>query len=137
MRSPDPWRKQRRARNRELRQRGVKVCRTRWVALVRPEAIPIPEWARIRAVHGLSEREDAVWLQRSDAWLLARMDREAGGEPEMTECEFRRCEICRRPLLAEDAEARRELTESAATGGKKPCGGECFAAARDGRWRRE
>ena len=125
----------RRARNRELREKGRKPCRMRKAWHVRPEVIAVPAWALERAVRGLSQSTDAVWLLPTDAWMVARLDREAGGEPEMTEVEFRRCEICRRPLLAEDAEARRHLTESAMTGNQKPCGGECFAAARDKRWR--
>lgn len=131
----DPWRRKRRQRNRELRTLGRNVCRVRRVWKVTPTAITIPDWARQRAVRGLSESDDSVWLQRTDATILASIDRQSGGNPEMTECEFRRCEICWRPLLAEDAEARRGLTESAVTGNQKPCGAECFAAARDKRWR--
>ena len=104
---------------------------------VKPEVIDVPEWAVLRRVRGLSESPDAVWLTRRDGFKLAQLDREAGGEPEVTEVEFRRCDQCHRPLLAEDAEDRRNLNESDQEGRRKPCSSECYAAARDGRWRKQ
>lgn len=132
----DPWRAKRREDVRKRKALGQPVTRQRFVCHVKTNAIPVPDWARLRAVRGLSESDDAVWLSRRDAFMLAQLDREAGGTPEVTEVEYRLCDMCHRPLLAEDAEDRRALNESDQEGRRKPCGSECYAAARDGRWKR-
>lgn len=124
----------RRARRYELRCKGIQKAYRRRVWCVEVSAIAMPEWARARAVKGLTQSATRVWLRPRDARMLARIDREAGGEPAMAEAEFRRCGVCNRPLLGLDAAARRELDESAVTGRQLPCGGDCLEAARDKRW---
>lgn len=111
---------------------GVKERRQRMVRRVEPELIPIPQWARERAVRGLSRGEEFVWLLPGDARQLERMDREAGGEPKVLETEFRRCRHCGKPAVGADAVAMRGLD----MGGQDwaPCGDECDAAKADRRW---
>lgn len=132
--------RRRRARRREIRsdieRAGRKEARRRWIARVDLDAIPMPAWAAERRIAGLTFTESAVWLPRRDAQFLARLDRECGGNPGYMETELRRCGVCGRPLLGEDAAYRRRLDESARTGRIKPCGSECPEASKDGRWRR-
>lgn len=120
---------------RELRDRGVKPTRIHRIHAVRITAIPMPEWARARRIPHLSFSESFVWLRPKDAWLLLRLDRDAGGSPYAMESEYRRCPVCWRPLVGDDARLRRQLDESCQTGRQLPCGSECLDAAKDGRWR--
>jgi len=119
----------------ELRNRGIQPARIHRVMGVRITAILMPDWARARSIEGLSVSDSFGWFRPSDARFLMRLDREAGGEPRSAEAEYRRCEVCGRPLIGEAARMRRELDESCRTGRQLPCGQECLDAARDGRWR--
>lgn len=119
----------------EFKARNIREARRRRIVAVRLTAIPMPDWARQRRIVGLSFSESFVWLRPSDARFLMRLDREAGGNPYAAETEYRRCGLCHRPLIADDARMRRDLDESSAEGRMKPCGAECVAASRDGRWR--
>jgi hypothetical protein len=113
---------------------GIKERRQRMARRVEPELIAIPEWARKRAIRGLSTGEEFVWLLPGDARLLERTDREAGGNPRVLETEFRRCRHCGRPALGSDAVAMCGLD----MGGQDwaACGNECDEACKDGRWRK-
>ena len=128
-----------RARRREIRtdiaRAGRKEAQRRWIARVDLDAIPMPAWAAERRIPGLTFTESAVWLRRRDAKFLCRLDRAGGGSPGYAETEMRRCGVCHRPLLGEDAVYRRRLDESAVTGRMKSCGSECAEASKDGRWR--
>lgn len=95
----------------------------------------MPAWAVERCVRGLSRSATRIWLRPRDAAFLARLDREAGGTPDLVEMEVRYCPVCDRPLLGEDAAARRILEESSMTARQRPCGSECLEAAEDRRWR--
>ena len=112
---------------------GIKERRQRMVRRVEPKLVLIPEWARKRAVRGLSTGADFIWLFPGDARLLERMDREAGGEPSVLETEFRRCKHCGRPALGADAAAMLGLDMGCQDWA--PCGDECDAARADRRWR--
>lgn len=121
------WRRERQQR-REDRERTRCWRRTtprlRMIALVEVTAIPMPTWAKAKAVPGLSVSPSSVWLGRIAANLLARIDREAGGEPRITPTVYRRCAICKRPLLGEQAEARFDLDRKF-EGKRLPCGPDC------------
>ena len=119
----------------DRRNRGIKIARVQRIRGVRITAIPMPAWAAERRIKGLSFSDSFVWLMPSDARFLMRLDHEAGGDPHCAETEFRRCPVCNRPLIGDDARMRRDLDESAQTGRQKPCGAECIAASRDKRWR--
>lgn len=124
-----------RARRAERAARGIKERRQRMVWRVEVTAIAVPAWARARALRGLTSGEAYLWLRRGDAKMLERLDREAGGEPMVIEAEFRRCKICWRPLLGDDAAARRAQELGGATADQLPCGPECYDASKDKRWR--
>lgn len=129
------WRRMARRAARARRQAlGIKERRQRMVRRVEPELVAIPEWARKRAVKGLSAGADFVWLLPGDARALERLDRDAGGEPAVLETEFRRCRHCRRPALGEDAVALRGQDMRGEDWSQ--CGDQCDEAKRDGRWRR-
>lgn len=120
-----------RARRKAL---GVKERRQRMVRRVEPELIAIPDWARKKAVKGLSTGADFVWLLPGAARLLEKIDREAGGEPRVVETEFRRCRHCGRPALGADAVEMRGKD----MGGEdwSACGDQCDAAKADRRWQK-
>lgn len=122
-------------RKRELRDRGIQPARLERILAVRITEIEMPAWAHERRIRGLSFDDTFVWLRRRDARYLMRLDYEAGGRPRWTETEFRRCPVCGRPLIGDDARMRRDLDESCVTGRQRPCGAECLEAARDKRWR--
>lgn len=123
-------------RKQELHWRGIPQARMQRIRGVRITAIPMPGWARERRIRGLSFTESFVWLWPRDARFLMRLDHEAGGSPYCAETEYRLCPVCTRPLIGDEARARRRLDESCATGRQLPCGGECIEASRDGRWRK-
>lgn len=126
-------RRQRAAR----KARGIRERQRRWIARIDVDAIAVPEWARRRAVRGLSGSETHVWLRRGDARALEHLDREAGGSPVVTEVEFRYCGVCGRPLIGEEAAARRLSDMGGRTADQLPCSGECYEAAKDKRWIRQ
>lgn len=130
-------REKRRERNAELKMRGITRCYKRRVCCVTITATPMPEWCYKRRIRGLTMSHSRVWLRPKDAWVLRCLDLEIGGRPTITEAEYRRCPVCWRPLLGEDAEARRELNESSFTARQIPCGDGCLDAAKDKRWRKE
>jgi hypothetical protein len=106
------------------------------VIRVDPELVPIPEWARKRAVRELSKGEDYVWLRPGDARALAELDRDSGGKPDLVEFEFRLCKNCGRPLIGDEARIRRMGEQAGRTSYMLPCGDDCYEAQRDGRWRK-
>jgi hypothetical protein len=99
------------------------------IALVELDAIDVPGWARRKAIRGLSVERDKIWLRRIAANLLARLDIEAGGQPKVTPTEFRRCGICDRPLLGEEAQIRFDL-DRRFEGHRIPCGPDCVELER-------
>lgn len=126
------WRRQ---VKQDLRRSGNPAARRQWAVCVCLTAIPMPEWAARKRIPGLTFTESTAWLHRRDAKFLIAQDRECGGSATYAETEYRRCGVCGRPLLGDDAALRRRLDESARTGRMKPCGSECIAASKDGRWR--
>ena len=127
-----------RQRRRERRDRlsafGVTPTRARRAWCVTITAIEMPPWAIKKCIPGLSASLTRIWLKPRDARFLMHMDRAAGGQPWYAESEFRRCGVCHRPLLGEDAAARRQMDESTMTGRQLPCGSECIEASKDKRW---
>lgn len=111
-----------------LNKRGIKSTRIRWALCVETTAIVIPEWAKLRRFRGFSYAPNRVWFRgraNGMAQILARQDREAGGKPEVTAVEYRRCEVCGRILLNLEAQARRRLAEACRDGRGLRCGGDC------------
>lgn len=135
MRAADPERRFLRARRRDLRNRGIRVPRIRRVMGVTLEGMAVPEWALRRRVRGLSASEHMVWLSRRDAYRLEHEADELGAHAVTMETEYRRCGVCGRPLVGEDAAARRQAEEMGVTARQLPCGSECLEAARDRRWK--
>jgi hypothetical protein len=117
--------KMRTERRAKLMLHGVTPARRKRVFRIETEAIPIPDWAFHRAVKHFTSSADYVWLNRSDAAVLMRLDKEAGGHPRSIEMEYRICPVCREVSVNEDAAARRQLDESF-FGRMKPCGLYCL-----------
>lgn len=126
------WRRELKA---EFRARGIQAARKQYIVCVRLTAIPMPAWVQGKRIAGLTFTNAIVWLPRPDAKYLIELDRENGGTATYAETEYRRCGVCGRPLLGADAELRRRLDESTATGRMMPCSSECIEAERDGRWK--
>lgn len=129
------YRDLRRSRHENLRCRQTKATRAHRIICVGLSELAMPEWAHKKRVRGLSMTVSTVWLERKDALFLAARDREVGGDPILSEAEFRRCSVCDRPLLGQDAMARRRTEESSSTGQQIPCGPTCIEASTDRRWR--
>lgn len=123
-------RKMRIERRHQLRLRGIKPNRVTMLYRVDVTAIKLPRWALDAAVPELSRSDRHVWLTRSNAKALEELDRQVGGDPKLTEVEYRRCPVCRRMLIGEDAELRRRMNESCMTGEQIPCDSECLARHR-------
>jgi hypothetical protein len=77
------------------------------------------------AVKGLPVTSGQIWLRKKAAKRLCALDRAFGGFSLATITEYRRCDICHRPLLGEEATARRELISRDPNGRSTPCGPEC------------
>lgn len=92
------------------------------------DQIPMPNWAREKAIKGLTLTDSVVWLKRIAGRKLEALDRECGGNPRVTTTQYRPCPICRRPLIGEEAEARWELDKTF-TGTQVPCGPTCLETA--------
>jgi hypothetical protein len=133
------WRSERagrRARRKLFRALGKPLPRVATIVRVRLGALAMPDWARRKAIKGLTLTEDTVWLRRIAGVYLARLDAEAGGEPEMTWAEYRRCTLCGRPLLDAEAELRAE-TDARFGGDQIPCSAECVELSKKKRvWRK-
>lgn len=114
----------------ELRQRGITPNRVTRVYRVDLDKLTVPDWAARRAVKGLSGSRKHVWLRRWDAKRLEECEAQIGGLALLTETEYRKCPVCDRVLIGEDAEMRRRLNESCMTGTQLPCGGDCLARSR-------
>jgi hypothetical protein len=129
------YRDKRRRRRADLEARDIAVPRRHFVVQVTLDQIYVPVWAIERRVKGLTRTVSRIWLRPKDAHFLARLDREAGGNPDLVEAELRYCEVCQRPLIGEDAAARRKLLETSMTAAQLPCGTQCLEARRDKRWK--
>jgi hypothetical protein len=62
-----------------------------------------------------------VWLRAWAAKLALRM----GWAQEVIKTEFKRCLLCHRPLIANEAERYRKLLESSPDARSLPCGPRC------------
>lgn len=119
----------RQARTCTLRRRGIKPARKQWMVCVETTAIEIPGWAREKAEKSLSASAHHVWFRgrrNGRAKILAQQDLAAGGTPEITVMEWRKCSVCGRMLLNLEAEDKRRLDESSPAGRKLACSGECL-----------
>jgi hypothetical protein len=57
--------------------------------------------------------------------MLIALDRAAGGRSQFSKTEFRRCEMCARPLIGLEAETLRRFIESGPLARTLPCGPDC------------
>jgi hypothetical protein len=96
------------------------------VWFLRTDVIAIPAWAFEQKEPGLPFTADYIWTNQSMATMLARLDKEEGGNPELFPCEARRCKVCGLLKLNLMAAHRRMLDESAVDGRNLPCGPECM-----------
>lgn len=125
---PRAERAYRREDKKRLYRRRIKPSRKCWAVCVETTVIQIPHWAQDKALDGMSVGDHHVWFKgrlRKDVKRLMLEDRQAGGDPEYTQVEWRRCPNCKRILLNIEAEARRILNESSRLGREIPCGPEC------------
>lgn len=98
-------------------------------------AYGVPAWAMARAVAGLTSPPHRVWLSPGDAKRLLREDRGKGGRPQVLTTELRHCEMCARPLIAEEAAKRRVLVEACHR--TEPCGPHCAEDRESRLWRKQ
>jgi hypothetical protein len=109
-----------------MKARGITPPNRHEVWSVRiSELLDMPDWVSSFAIRGLGTLPRQVWLRPWKAKLLLALDRAAGGRSEYSKTEFRRCELCARPLIGIEAERRRKLIESGLLAGTLPCGPDC------------
>jgi hypothetical protein len=111
------------ARRKELHAQGIVIPKKQHVFLVEPTTLPeMPEWAEKRRVKGFGSTPGHIWLMRGPARLLIAADHYRS---KRVKVEFKRCVLCRRPMIAAQAEAYRKQLES---GDRSiPCGPDCDA----------
>jgi hypothetical protein len=124
------------ARRQEMRERGIKppLRWEVWRIRVSP-LLTVPDWARQASIRGLQCTANEVWLRPRSAKLLLRIDRARGGYSEFTKTEFRRCDVCYRPLIGSEAEKRRLSIEADPAGRRLACGEGCERDRKLGTWR--
>jgi hypothetical protein len=112
------------ARIRELRSKGTPQARRFIVWHVSPsKLIPIPEEFKAQAIPGLTISDAGVWLRTQSMRSLALRDRLAGGAPWIEKSEFKRCELCGRPMIGTESEGYRVKLEEEGRG--IVCGEHC------------
>jgi len=125
------------ARRQALRSRGVRPPNQldAWCVEVPYKELTaeMKQWLEERMIPGLGSLLTRVWLKPRDARHLMK-----GTIKTLTvvRTECRRCELCARPLVADEAAARRRLIESDMNGREKPCGPRCAEEAQSGVWRK-
>ena len=123
------------ARRREMKERGITPANRQEVWCVEPSAIrDLPDWVANRIVPGLGSSSTLFWLRPYDAKRLLALDRLCGGRSRFTKTEFRHCEVCRRPLISNEAAERRKLVESGPQARELPCGPNCEQDRETGLW---
>ena len=105
-----------------------------WRIQVSPR-LTVPDWARQASIRGLQCAPNEVWLVPRRAKLLLCIDRARGGYSEFTKTEFRRCDLCYRPLIGSEAEKRRLSIEANPEGRTLACGENCERDRKLGTWR--
>jgi hypothetical protein len=109
-----------------MKARGITPANRQEVWNVKLSALlDLPDWLFRRAVQGLAILPHQLWLRPRDAKRLCGLDRAAGGRSHVTKTEFKRCDMCARPLIGIEAEQRRRLIESGPTARTLPCGPDC------------
>jgi hypothetical protein len=106
-------------------QAGIRNANRNWVALVRLKLLDLPAWSIAASIPGLGWDTQSVWLSRPDARRLARQERDSGGRAVVQVFEFRRCDVCRRPLVGAEAEERRRLIVLSPVARSRTCGPRC------------
>lgn len=125
------------AARRALREQGIKSTYRSWAWSVEPAALSfVPDWVLESQIPGLGEQPGRYWLIRQDALALKDLDRAAGGVSRITKIEIRYCEVCWRPLIAQDAERRRKMDQSGPQGRQMPCGPQCVEDGKRGTWKK-
>ena len=110
------------ARRKALRDRGIQTTNKRRIWHVTPTVLKrIPEWIQNQRVSGLA----GLWLRCRAAQVLISLDKAAGGHPMVTVAVFRYCDLCGRPLVGAEANARIAQIEASPTGRSLPCGPTC------------
>lgn len=97
---------------------------------VTPSSVKTPQWALDRAIKGLM----GFWLKRKDGRRLAKFDQACGGYPIILRVPYRRCDVCNRPLLGEEATERLLMLETTVGGREVPCSERCLTERDMGLW---
>jgi hypothetical protein len=114
------------ARRREAKAQGQPIPNRQEVWNVQVTALlAIPDAILRSAIVGLSVQSNAIWLRRGTAKLLIVLDRAAGGRSLVTKAEYKRCNLCNRPLLGPEAANRRYLIETVPEANSVPCSSNC------------
>jgi hypothetical protein len=139
---PDGAALERLPRNRQPRYRAARRKALRAMGLVPPyrhevwqvttsALLEIPQWAIERRVPGLA----SFWLYAADARQLCGLDRKHGGRPTVLKAEYKRCELCNRPLLGSEAAKRNDMLAVTPNGHDVPCGPNCCADRQSKLWK--
>lgn len=118
----------RRAKRRAKENRSRTFARLATVGHVELDKIPMPDWAKAKAVRGLTLTDRSIWLRRISARKLMREDEAAGGTPRVTFTVWRFCQICQRSRLGLEAEYKAHVDRLGPR--NPPCGPDCLEIER-------
>ena len=124
------------AHRRALNASGITTARAMHIINVKPSAIfDIPDSILRSEIPGLPKITGCVWLLPRDAKKLMTLDSRYGGWSKTLRVEFRRCDVCNRPLLGAEAADRRQVINNSPTARQIPCGDQCAEDLASGLWR--
>jgi hypothetical protein len=98
--------------------------------------LDLPDSLFRRAVQGLAISAHQIWLRPKDARRLCALDRAARGGSQVPKTEFKRCDMCARPLLGIEAKQRRKLIETGPTARTLSCGPNCERDRKPRGWKK-
>lgn len=115
------------ARKKAMYAEGIIPSRRLEVWVVKVARIEIlPAWLKQRVIPGLKpSAPNQFWLRHLDAAALASFCETVRVAYSLVKTEFKRCELCERPMVGSEAEAYRAQIDSCAKGREKPCGRNC------------
>jgi hypothetical protein len=135
------------ARRQEMRICGIVPANRQKVWCVRCSGVGhIPQWIHEQILKPIFEKRVGgltffsspfvlVWLRPKQAKRLIGTLRTHNIWYEVIESEFKRCQLCSRPLISLEATKLRTQIESSPSGRSLPCGPNCGKDRESGLWR--
>jgi hypothetical protein len=93
----------------------------------------VPDRFQKHAIKGLSAPPGVIWLPRPLGRSLFNID---ARQSNILKTEFKRCLMCYRPLIGNEAEVYRKMLESSPGARKNPCGPRCAEERESKLWKR-